>query len=79
MTTIERAIKGIELCCNHTAAEACAECPYDEFYPKFLSAKELETLEILKQFQPRLLTLDEVMQHYSLPRNRRANDETDRR
>lgn len=67
MTDREKVIKGLECCAFYLHERQCRKCPY---YPDYQDCRSLliqNAKEILKAQQPRLLTLEEVVAHYSLP------------
>ena len=66
MTKLEKEIKGLECCILRDPDDKprCNECPYEGACSNRLKN---DALELLKAKQPRVLTLDEVMKHYSLP------------
>lgn len=50
--------------------KVCCDCPYnaeEKMRYECLEEMHRDALELLKEQQPRVLTLDEVMKHYSLP------------
>lgn len=60
MTMLDKVIKGLE-CCQQGNYELCKECPYHEFYPnKCKAEREQDALELLKEQEPRVMTLEEV-------------------
>jgi len=68
MADLDKTIKAMEIC-NRT--DGChSKCPYyDEpklDKPCFIKVR-FDALELLKNQQPRLLTVEEVINHYSVP------------
>jgi hypothetical protein len=63
MTDREKVIKGLEHC--YKREKACIYCPYHGEYCTSRLARD--AFALLKAQEPRLLTLDEVIAHYSLP------------
>lgn len=69
----EKVIKGLE-CCACMNGSACRECPYsseciagEATYQTGTAHLAADALELLKEQEPRVLTLEEVVDHYSLP------------
>lgn len=63
----EKVIKGLECCImrdpdDHTR---CSECPYESTMCG--NRLKIEALALLKAQEPRVMTLEEVIAHYSLP------------
>ena len=65
MADREKVIDGLE----HCAEGGCKGCPYAFDCLIAIGASELanDALELLKEQEPRVLTLEEVIDHYSLP------------
>lgn len=66
MTDREKIIKGLE-CCSQMTGEACRKCPYssecvagEATYQTGTAHLASDALALLKEQEPRLLTLDEV-------------------
>ena len=59
MADLEKVIKGLECHCTH---ESCDDCPYDDrnAQPICLCRLMTDALELLKERQPRVMTLDEI-------------------
>lgn len=62
----EKVIRGLECCILHDPDDKprCEICPYDG---ACLNRLKHDVLQLLKEQEPRVLTLEEVIQHYSLP------------
>jgi len=62
----EKVIKAMECCILHDPDDKprCESCPYDG---ACLNRLKHDALQLLKAQEPRVLTLEEVIQHYSLP------------
>ena len=61
MTMVAKVIHSLERCtCN--VPDACQDCPYDyKPAPDCWQSLERDALELLKEQEPRVLTLDEVL------------------
>lgn len=70
MADQEKVIKGLECCTafDGKGFPLCEECPYeDEGTCPELDVLHKDALELLKAQEPRVMTLEEVIGHYSLP------------
>jgi len=64
MPDMEKVIKAIEIC--YTAGHNCTECPRfneDDCNDRLMR----DVLTLLREQEPRVMTLEEVIKHYSLP------------
>lgn len=79
MDKLEKVIKGIEFC---TSTTGCTGCPYEDhcndIEQRILGEAIMrDALELLKEKQPRVLTFEEVINHYSVPEE--IKDDFDKR
>lgn len=65
MTDREKVVKGLE-CCHQINQTECFKCPYSRGNGCTYALMG-DALALLKAQQPRVMTLDEVLAHYSLP------------
>ena len=65
MTDREKAINGLECLANENAG-CYTDCPYYADSPCFRKM-EADVLALLREQEPRVMTLEEVIKHYSLP------------
>lgn len=57
----DKVIKGLKCCSNHTPGFGCSECPYEcDDFDQCIEAVTYDALELLKEQEPRVLTLEEV-------------------
>lgn len=64
----EKVIKGLEICIRVKDNEKCPdECPYRKDICYGTVGLMADALSLLKEQEPRVMTLEEVLAHYSLP------------
>lgn len=61
----EKVIRGLEICAN--GVSSCQKCPFKDKCKGTSNAAMAAAIELLKAQEPRVMTLEEVIEHYSLP------------
>ena len=64
MTKVDKVIQGLENCGD---LMFCEWCPYNDKPVGCFERMKSDALDLLKEQEPRVLTLEEVLKHYSLP------------
>lgn len=65
MADLGNAIRGLELCGYQDGMPQCDSCPYDG--KDCWTRLKRDALSLLKALEARLMTLEEVRKHYTLP------------